>query len=139
MQQLELKLGPASAFDYRSIVLPLVKSFLRVRNGVVSHLYLLLMGYCSTQALAPFYPWFCWQLHLEDLVDKDAAEKSDAAREAFLAELALSEKKNINKGGESKQLQDKSKDKKKNKDNRKPKDIKVRIILSLLQFSMPCF
>ncbi|KAJ6839604.1 uncharacterized protein M6B38_314385 [Iris pallida] len=92
MQQLELKLGPASAFDYRTIVLPLVKSFLR--------------------------------MHLEELVDKDATEKSDAAREALLVELALAEKKNI-KVGESKQMQDKSKDKKKNKDNKKAKDIKA--------------
>ena len=73
---------------------------------------------------------------MEDLVDKDATEKSDAAREAFLAELALAEKKKINKGGDSKQSQDKSKDKKRNKDNRKPKDIKVGTILSLLQFSI---
>lgn len=75
-----------------------------------------------------------WQLHLEELVDKDAAEKSDAAREAFLAELALADKKNINRGGNSKQSQDKLKDKKKNKDNRKPKDIKVRSILSVVKF-----
>ncbi|XP_026665882.1 uncharacterized protein LOC103721233 isoform X2 [Phoenix dactylifera] len=93
MQQLELKLGPASTFDYRTVVLPLVKSFLR--------------------------------LHLEDLVDKDAAEKSDAAREAFLAELALDAKKNVNKGGDSKQTNEKSKDKKKNKDYKKAKDIKA--------------
>ncbi|ONK55473.1 uncharacterized protein A4U43_UnF2660 [Asparagus officinalis] len=93
MQQLELKLGPTSALDYRSIVLPLVKSFLR--------------------------------LHLEELVDKDAAEKSEAAREAFLAELALAEKKNISKGGDSKQSHEKLKDRKKSKDNRKTKDIKV--------------
>lgn len=30
MQQLELKLEPVSALDYRSILLPLVKSYLRV-------------------------------------------------------------------------------------------------------------
>lgn len=30
MQQLELKLEPVSAHDYRSILLPLVKSYLRV-------------------------------------------------------------------------------------------------------------
>ena len=30
MQQLELKLGPISAYDYRAILLPLVKSCLRV-------------------------------------------------------------------------------------------------------------
>nr|XP_019708883.1 uncharacterized protein LOC105053498 [Elaeis guineensis] len=93
MHQLELKLGPASTFDYRTVILPLVKSFL--------------------------------QLQLEDLVDKDAAEKSDAAREAFLAELALDAKKNANKGSDSKQTNEKSKDKKKNKDYKKAKDIKA--------------
>lgn len=93
MQQLELKLGPMSAFDYRAIVLCLVKSFLRA--------------------------------HLEDLVDKDAMEKSDAAREAFLAELALDDKKNINRGVDhSKQIQEKSKDKKRNRDYRRVKDLK---------------
>jgi hypothetical protein len=30
MQQLELKLGHLSAFDYRVVVLPLIKSFLKV-------------------------------------------------------------------------------------------------------------
>ncbi|KAF8378375.1 hypothetical protein HHK36_029714 [Tetracentron sinense] len=94
MQQLELKLGPFSAHDYRSIMLPLVKSFMRA--------------------------------HLEDLVDNDAKEKSDAAREAFLAELALDAKKSINRGGDhSKQIQEKSKDKRKNKDNRRAKELKA--------------
>ncbi|XP_010272205.1 PREDICTED: uncharacterized protein LOC104608045 isoform X2 [Nelumbo nucifera] len=94
MQQLELKLGPLSAHDYRAIVLPLVKSFMRA--------------------------------HLEELVDKDATEKSDAAREAFLAELALDSKKNVSRGGDHlKQLQEKPKDKKKSKDYRKPKDLKA--------------
>ncbi|XP_077212791.1 uncharacterized protein LOC143858661 isoform X2 [Tasmannia lanceolata] len=93
MQQLELKLGPVSAFDYRAVIFCLVKSFMR------------------------------W--HLEDLVDKDATEKSDAAREAFLAELALDAKKNVNRGGDhSKQIQEKSKEKKKSKDHRKAKDLK---------------
>ncbi|KAJ4972883.1 hypothetical protein NE237_006057 [Protea cynaroides] len=93
MQQLELKLGPFSAFDYREIMLPLVKSFMRS--------------------------------HLEDLVDKDATEKSDAAREAFLAELAR-DAKNTNRGGDhSKHTQERLKDKKKNKDYRKAKDLKA--------------
>ncbi|KAG0460064.1 hypothetical protein HPP92_023192 [Vanilla planifolia] len=92
MQQLEQKLGPASVFDYRMIVVPLVKAFLRV--------------------------------HLEALVDKAATEKSDAAREAFLAELALDEKKKFNKGVDSKQAHEKLKEKKKSKDFRKTKDSK---------------
>lgn len=93
MQQLELKLGHLSAFDYRVVLLPLIKSFLKLR--------------------------------LEDAAEKDATEKSDAAREAFLAELALDEKKNVDKGSDpSKQPQEKSKDKKRNKDHRRVKDLK---------------
>lgn len=93
MQQLELKLEPVSAHDYRSIMLPLVKSYLRA--------------------------------HLEDLAEKDATEKSDAAREAFLAELARDSKKGVRGGSDnSRHSQEKSKDKKKNKDFRKSKDSK---------------
>lgn len=93
MQQLELKLGYLSSFDYRVVLLPLIKSFLKLR--------------------------------LEDAAEKDATEKSDAAREAFLAELALDEKKNVDKGSDSsKQPQEKSKDKKRNKDHRRVKDLK---------------
>ncbi|XP_058073860.1 uncharacterized protein LOC131222711 [Magnolia sinica] len=62
--------------------------------------------------------------HLEDLVDKDANEKSDAAREALL-ELSLETKNLINKGGgNSKQIQEKSKKKKNKKDYRRAKDLK---------------
>ncbi|XWS60629.1 hypothetical protein CRYUN_Cryun07bG0051700 [Craigia yunnanensis] len=94
MQQLELKLEPVSAHDYRSIMLPLVKSYLRAR--------------------------------LEDLAEKDATEKSDAAREAFLAELARDTKKGVRGGSDnSRHSQEKSKDKKKNKEFRKSKDSKA--------------
>ncbi|KAA8530308.1 hypothetical protein F0562_005017 [Nyssa sinensis] len=90
MKQLEIKLALLSAHDYRSIMFPLLKSFMLA--------------------------------HFEDLVDKDATEKSDAAREAFLAELALDDRKNINKGGnQTKHKQKMLKDKKKNKNKRKPK------------------
>ncbi|ONL94023.1 Ubiquitin carboxyl-terminal hydrolase-related protein [Zea mays] len=92
MRQLEHKLGPVSALDYRMILLPLMRSFL--------------------------------QSHLEELVDKDARERSDAAREAFLAELALDAKKNASKGGDMKQSHEKSKDKKKFKDSRRAKEFK---------------
>nr|XP_011464559.1 PREDICTED: uncharacterized protein LOC101311291 isoform X2 [Fragaria vesca subsp. vesca] len=93
MQQLEVKLEPVSAHDYRSIVLPLVKSYLRA--------------------------------HLEDLAEKDATEKSDAAREAFLAELALDSKKGVKGGNDNaRHTQEKVKDKKKNKEYRKAKDTK---------------
>lgn len=78
---------------------------------------------------------FFWQAHLEDLVDKDAMEKSDAAREAFLAELALDDKKNINRGVDhSKQTQEKSKDKKRSKDYRKAKDLKVLTVSGVVLF-----
>ncbi|XP_021866211.2 uncharacterized protein [Spinacia oleracea] len=94
MHQLELKLEPVSSFDYRSVLLPLVKSFMRA--------------------------------HLEDLAEKDATEKSDAAREAFLAELALDSKNGSGGGNDNpKQIQEKMKDKKKNKDSRRSKDLKV--------------
>ncbi|KAK1373319.1 Inactive ubiquitin carboxyl-terminal hydrolase 54 [Heracleum sosnowskyi] len=94
MQHLEAKLEPTSAHDYRSILLPLLKSFIRA--------------------------------HLEDLAEKYATEKSDAAREAFLAELALDSKKGIVKGNDSsRNAHDKSKDKKRSKDLRKTKDVKV--------------
>ncbi|VAH87325.1 unnamed protein product [Triticum turgidum subsp. durum] len=92
MQQLDLKLEPAAFVDYRSILLPLLKSFLRN--------------------------------HLEELADKDARERSDAARDAFLAELALDAEKNANKGGDKKPSHEKSKDKKRMKDSRRYKDLK---------------
>ncbi|XP_027333611.1 uncharacterized protein LOC113848345 isoform X2 [Abrus precatorius] len=93
MQQLEFKLGPISANDYRAILVPLVKSYLRAL--------------------------------LEDLAEKDAREKSDAASEAFLAELALDSKKVVKGGSESTRHVEKTKDKKKNKDHRKARDLKA--------------
>jgi hypothetical protein len=66
---------------------------------------------------------------LEDLAEKDATEKSDAAREAFLAELALDSKKGGRGGSDtSRHAHEKTKDKKKNKDHRKTKDSKVSIV-----------
>jgi hypothetical protein len=64
-------------------------------------------------------------------VDKDARERSDAAREAFLAELALDAKKNASKAGDLKQYHDKPKEKKKLKDSRRSK---VVLILSAVVF-----
>ncbi|CAH9144076.1 unnamed protein product [Cuscuta epithymum] len=62
---------------------------------------------------------------LEDLAERDATEKSDAAREAFLAELALDSKKSFNGGSDNaKHSHEKSKDKKKIKEHRKNKDSK---------------
>ncbi|XP_049412338.1 uncharacterized protein LOC125875277 [Solanum stenotomum] len=93
MQQLESKLEPASAQDYRRILVPLLKSFLRA--------------------------------HLEDLAEKDATEKSDATREAFLAELARDSEKSSSGGNEkSKHGHEKTKDKKKKQEYRKAKDLK---------------
>ncbi|GAV66724.1 UCH domain-containing protein/DUF629 domain-containing protein/DUF627 domain-containing protein [Cephalotus follicularis] len=93
MQQLELKLEPVSSHDYQSIVLPLVKSYMRA--------------------------------HLEDLAEKDATEKSDAAREAFLAELALDSRKGARGSDNARHSQEKAKDKKKNKEYKKIKDSKA--------------
>ncbi|XP_009588933.1 uncharacterized protein [Nicotiana tomentosiformis] len=63
--------------------------------------------------------------NLEDLAEKDATEKSDAAREAFLAELDRDSKNSSGGGnGYSKHTHDKIKDKKKNKEYRKTKDSK---------------
>ncbi|KAJ8536431.1 hypothetical protein K7X08_034832 [Anisodus acutangulus] len=63
--------------------------------------------------------------HLEDRAEKDATEKSDAAREALLAELACDSKNSSGGGnGYSKHTQEKVKDKKKNREYRKTKDPK---------------
>ena len=71
--------------------------------------------------------------HLEDLAEKDATEKSDAAREAFLAELALDSKKSSGNGNDNlKNMQEKVKDKKRNKDFKRSRDSKVCIALSVL-------
>lgn len=67
-----------------------------------------------------------FQAHLEDLAEKDATQKSDAAREAFLAELALDSKKSAIGGSDnSRHNHDKTKEKKKGKEYRKMKDSKV--------------
>lgn len=66
------------------------------------------------------------QARLEDLAEKDAREKSDAAREAFLAELALDSKKGVSAGVDnSKHVHERTKDKKKSKESRRNKDLKV--------------
>ncbi|XP_034915398.1 uncharacterized protein [Populus alba] len=94
MQQLELKLESVSALDYRSILPPLVKSYMRA--------------------------------HLEDLAEKDATEKSNAAREAFLAELALDSKNGTQGRSDiSRNTLEKGKDKRKNKEYKKTKELKV--------------
>ncbi|OWM65342.1 hypothetical protein CDL15_Pgr008932 [Punica granatum] len=95
LQQLECKIDAVSALDYRWILVPLIKSYMRTR--------------------------------LEDLAEKDAIEKSDAAREAFLAELALDSNKGVRGGNDSsmKHGHDKTKDKKKHKEHRKTKDSKA--------------
>ncbi|XP_030531227.1 uncharacterized protein LOC115741459 isoform X2 [Rhodamnia argentea] len=94
MQQLELNLEALSVYDYRWIVLPLVKLYMKT--------------------------------HLEDLAEKDATKKSDAAREAFLAELALDSKK-VSKGGSdtSRHAQERTKDRKRHKEYRKTKATKA--------------
>lgn len=69
---------------------------------------------------------------MEELADKDARERSDAARDAFLAELALDAEKNANKGGDKKPSHEKSKDKKRMKDSRRSKDLKVVMSMIIL-------
>lgn len=59
---------------------------------------------------------------MEDLAEKDATVKSDAVREALLAELALDSKKGIS-GFDNRANQ--TKDKKKGKDYKRVKDTKV--------------
>lgn len=72
---------------------------------------------------------------MEDLAERDATEKSDAAREAFLAELALDSKKAVRGGNDSlRHTQEKTKDKKKNKEYKKAKDSKVLIVFSGCRF-----
>ncbi|KFK34091.1 hypothetical protein AALP_AA5G101000 [Arabis alpina] len=94
MQQLELKLGLVSTNDYKIVLLPLVKSYMRS--------------------------------HLEALAQKDATEKSDAARDALLVELALDSKKEARgRNDNSKHTQEKSKDKRKIKDTKKLKDATI--------------
>lgn len=68
-----------------------------------------------------------FQAHLEDLAEKDATEKSDAAREAFLAELALDSKKSA-RGVVDNSKHTQTKDKRKNRESRKTKDSKVSIL-----------
>ncbi|CAH2064958.1 unnamed protein product [Thlaspi arvense] len=66
--------------------------------------------------------------HLEALAEKDATEKSDAASEALLVELALDSKKEARgRNDNSKHTQEKSKDKKRIKDTKKLKDLKATI------------
>ncbi|KAI3954017.1 hypothetical protein MKW98_017841 [Papaver atlanticum] len=83
-----------------------------------------LSSYSFREIILPLIQSFL-QAHLEELVAKDAKEKSDAAREALLAELELEAKKGIHKGGDSKHNQGKMKDKKKIRDHRKAKNFKV--------------
>lgn len=78
-----------------------------------------------------------FQAHLEDLAEKDATEKSDAAREAFLAELALDSKKGGGGSDNARHMHEKAKDKKKNKEYRKAKDSKVRLSCSSFTLAHP--
>ena len=66
------------------------------------------------------------QAHLEDLAEKDATEKSNAAGEAFLAELALDSKKGTQGRSDiSRNTLEKGKDRRKNKEYKKTKELKV--------------
>ncbi len=88
---------------------------------------------CSFWVLHLLTSYGVLQSHLEGEAEKDAMQKSDAAREAFLAELAKDKKSPMTKEAELlKQSRDKPKDKKRLKDQKKPKDVKV--VVSLFSF-----
>jgi hypothetical protein len=72
------------------------------------------------------------QSRLEGEAEKDAVKKSNAAQEAFLAELAKDQKSLGSKEVENlKQARGKSKEKRKAKDQKKLKDVKVSRVLFL--------
>lgn len=89
----------------------------------------LILNCCHSNQLpcCPLDFEFCiLQSRVEEEADKDAMQKSDAAQEAFLAELAKDRKSPGSKDIESsKQTRDKTKEKKKVKDHKKLKDLKV--------------
>ncbi|KAL2321923.1 hypothetical protein Fmac_026302 [Flemingia macrophylla] len=89
-----------------------MKDYLHQMDGCIENAIQKLKEHLSIEAL------------LEDLAEKDAREKSDAASEAFLAELALDSKKAVKGGSENTRHVEKTKDKKKNKDHRKARDLK---------------
>ncbi|KAK4779222.1 hypothetical protein SAY86_006750 [Trapa natans] len=71
--------------------------------------------------------------NLEDLAEKDATEKSDAAREALLAELALDSSKAVRDGNNCrKKGSNKKKGKKSHKEQRRTKDSKASRIIEHL-------
>ncbi|KAJ6749130.1 INACTIVE UBIQUITIN CARBOXYL-TERMINAL HYDROLASE 53-LIKE [Salix purpurea] len=78
------------------------------------------------QSILPSLVKSYMRAHLDDLAEKNATEKSNAAREAFLAELALDSKKGTQgRSDNSRNTLEKGKDKRKNKDYKKTKDSKV--------------
>lgn len=89
----------------------------------------LILNCCHSNQLSccPLDFEFCiLQSRVEEEADKDAMQKSGAAQEAFLAELAKDRKSPGSKDIESlKQTRDKTKEKKKVKDHKKLKDLKV--------------
>ncbi|KAB1218464.1 hypothetical protein CJ030_MR3G026344 [Morella rubra] len=98
MRLTEQKLALTTVCDYRSILVTLLRSFIRE--------------------------------HLEDLVDKDAKAKSDAAEKVLLEELDLEAKERIDKGGDTEtQERDKYKDKKKRRVHKKGMDFKEQVAL----------
>ncbi|KAK4779184.1 hypothetical protein SAY86_006712 [Trapa natans] len=100
LQQLECKMDAVTILDYRWILVQLIKLYMKV-------------GIEPADLLCPVGS----KTRIEDLAEKDAIKKSDAAREAFLAELALDSSKcgtnNLKHGN------DKAKDKKRHKGHRK--------------------
>ncbi|MCO5572710.1 hypothetical protein L7F22_026469 [Adiantum nelumboides] len=65
------------------------------------------------------------KVQLEDAAEKDALQKSDAARDAFLAELSQNEKSASERFSDSgRHSKEKAKEKKRNKEHKKLKDVK---------------
>lgn len=55
MQQLELKLGPVSANDYRAILVPLVKSYLRVCIQTEKKMYCYFISHLTICSFASIF------------------------------------------------------------------------------------
>ncbi|PSR95786.1 Actin cytoskeleton-regulatory complex protein [Actinidia chinensis var. chinensis] len=110
MRQMVSKYKQAFSLDYRIIMLPLLKSFMKV--GTV---------YAANDSHT-----FLAQAQLEKLIDEDAKQKSEAVAEAFLSELALDAEKNTRKGGNPTKLpKETRRANKKKSDHRKVKDPKA--------------
>lgn len=108
--------------------MPLIKSYMRVS---IEFADLLPPPIFRNTFFIESFP--VYQTNLEHLAEEDAIKKSDAAREAFLAELALDSSKVVRDGSDRlKHGNDKKKDKKRHKEQQKTKDSKVSVLNELV-------